>query len=726
MKFAYHPFVSPVLAVAVWLSILPLGVLVQGNDFLWEAGLVLAIGGLVGMVLGLVRMPRPLIPILQAAAMAGIVTWRGLIAVPTTDPDRGWLERLLALWEQGMQAVTTGQPPIESDPGVVWALAGLTALLFLLTEILASQLEQPAWSLAPLSLPYLVSALSLVDDLDLPHLGFLALAFLLVLTVASSGGDGHLVRSASKVGANRAARGVQALGLGLVALLLTALIAPLVPLGPRLGLGSGNDGPIELSDPTVELSRNLRQPESTPVLTYRSSSGEGTYLRTVALSQLDARGMHLTPMSLSSIGLDLASNYPGDSLEVDVRMAPVTSEYLPVPFVVDSFDADGTWAFDPATMSVVGTGRTRREQTVDLHYSVEATVPSATAEELASAQAGRPEDADVLLALPELPPEVSALTTQVVGGAASAGQKALAIQDHLRSPAFSYSLQAPEIASGNTIADFLLTSRSGYCIHFATAMITMARLEGIPARMAIGFTPGTPQSDGSFAVTSHDMHAWPELYFEGLGWLPFEPTPGGTASPDSPGAEAPGHPTVPSTPSPSPSASESPDSEDDPGESDPSSTPSTPDETSFVLPDWLLPALSVVLLLLLPGALRGFLGRWRLRGGQPAAQLADAVLAEIRATFTDTGRSWPSGSPVPAAEEAAEQLDPDTARRLREIATHLEQIHYARNFPSTSSLPDQTRRIRRDMRRSATPMMRFLSVLWPRSLSPLHVLRKSS
>ena len=53
----------------------------------------------------------------------------------------------------------------------------------------------------------------------------------------------------------------------------------------------------------------------------------------------------------------------------------------------------------------------------------------------------------------------------------------------------------------------------------------MARLSGIPSRVAVGFTRGTKQKDGSWLVTTHDAHAWPELYFQGYGWLAFEPTP---------------------------------------------------------------------------------------------------------------------------------------------------------------------------------------------------------
>ncbi|WP_368074336.1 transglutaminase-like domain-containing protein [Arthrobacter sp. 24S4-2] len=122
----------------------------------------------------------------------------------------------------------------------------------------------------------------------------------------------------------------------------------------------------------------------------------------------------------------------------------------------------------------------------------------------------------------------------------------MAIQNYLRSVEFTYSLQSPVQGGydGNglsVLADFL-TQKSGYCIHFASAMAVMARLEGIPSRIAVGYAPG--RSTGAtvsvpgqgalpeYEVDSRDAHAWPELYFQGLGWVAFEPTPSRGFVPD--------------------------------------------------------------------------------------------------------------------------------------------------------------------------------------------------
>lgn len=72
---------------------------------------------------------------------------------------------------------------------------------------------------------------------------------------------------------------------------------------------------------------------------------------------------------------------------------------------------------------------------------------------------------------------------------------------------------------------FLLESRKGYCTYFATAFVLLARAEGVPARYVQGFcVPMGGRREA--AVLSNMAHAWPEVYIDGVGWIPFEPTPG--------------------------------------------------------------------------------------------------------------------------------------------------------------------------------------------------------
>jgi hypothetical protein len=92
------------------------------------------------------------------------------------------------------------------------------------------------------------------------------------------------------------------------------------------------------------------------------------------------------------------------------------------------------------------------------------------------------------------------------------------------------------------LAAFLAADRSGYCQHFSGAMALLLRMVGIPSRVVSGFAPGSPSDDGtSFRVTDFDAHSWVEVYFNGIGWVVFDPTPGSAPPPTQPaGAEAAG------------------------------------------------------------------------------------------------------------------------------------------------------------------------------------------
>lgn len=129
--------------------------------------------------------------------------------------------------------------------------------------------------------------------------------------------------------------------------------------------------------------------------------------------------------------------------------------------------------------------------------------------------------------LPETPgaDEIAAIASDIVAEAPTDYDRAVALQDHLRNgPQFRYTLEVPEGTSSDAVLDFLEDGR-GYCVQFATAMTAMARSLGMPARLAVGYLPGRSEG-GRYVVRGRDAHAWPEIYFSGLGWVRFEPTPG--------------------------------------------------------------------------------------------------------------------------------------------------------------------------------------------------------
>ncbi len=122
----------------------------------------------------------------------------------------------------------------------------------------------------------------------------------------------------------------------------------------------------------------------------------------------------------------------------------------------------------------------------------------------------------------------------IAGVPADAYDEAIAIQNHLRDPAFfQYTLNPPQDPSGAIwpVVYFLTVSNKGYCQYFASAMGSMLRSLGIPARLVSGYGPGTTRAQSGRAgqrqqeVTTSDAHSWVEAYFPGYGWIPFEPTP---------------------------------------------------------------------------------------------------------------------------------------------------------------------------------------------------------
>jgi len=130
------------------------------------------------------------------------------------------------------------------------------------------------------------------------------------------------------------------------------------------------------------------------------------------------------------------------------------------------------------------------------------------------------------LDLPEIPARVDALARSVTANYTSPYGQALAIQEYLR--AYAYDLEVPLPPASRDVVDyFLFDLQRGYCDYFATAMVVMARVVGIPSRLAVGYAMGEYDFEReAYLVKAKHAHAWPELYFPDFGWIPFEPTTG--------------------------------------------------------------------------------------------------------------------------------------------------------------------------------------------------------
>lgn len=166
-----------------------------------------------------------------------------------------------------------------------------------------------------------------------------------------------------------------------------------------------------------------------------------------------------------------------------------------------------------------------------LYYSVVSETMNWDERILESAQDVSPTLADKLanyLQVPDsLPGRVRDLATARAEGLVSPYHKVQAIKGYLLGN-FPYDLDVPAFPEGvDTIDYFLFEARRGYCEHFATALTVMARVVGVPARLVTGYLPGRYNPfTGFWEVRTSDAHAWTEIYVAGVGWVPFDATPG--------------------------------------------------------------------------------------------------------------------------------------------------------------------------------------------------------
>jgi transglutaminase-like putative cysteine protease len=170
-----------------------------------------------------------------------------------------------------------------------------------------------------------------------------------------------------------------------------------------------------------------------------------------------------------------------------------------------------------------------------------ALVSTATAAQLSAAGTNYPDWTDQYTQLDDDSTQgaetIRALAVQWTSGFTDPYDQAIAIEDHLRNPAFfQYTLDPPTDSNPKVwpLVFFLTSSHRGYCQYFASAMGAMLRSLGIPTRLVTGYGPGTPAGAGGIRpqgestqliVTTSDAHTWVEAYFPNYGWIPFEPTP---------------------------------------------------------------------------------------------------------------------------------------------------------------------------------------------------------
>ena len=556
----------------------------------------------------------------------------------------------------------------------------------------------------------------------------------------SSGGAIAPVRTGRRIGA-------VALGVALVVpLALPSLDGGLLDAtGTGVGSGSGGGGTISAVNPLVSLRDSLNVDEDRQVMSVRNSTEDtqDLYLRIVSLDSFDGTAWKPSQRHIQ----DVPDTFPTPlGLSADVRRTEITTtisaadwyaqDWLPMPYPATGVKIDGSWRFEPVGRTLVGD---HGQNTRGVRYTVTSLDVQPTAEQLAEAPEPDPALVREFTQVPESLPAIVARTArEVTAGSANDYERAVKLQDYFSvSGGFRYDTQVQVGSGSNAIARFL-RDKEGFCVHFSFAMASMARTLGIPARVAVGFAPGTPEPDGTVSVGLRDAHAWPELYFEGVGWTRFEPTPTRGSVPEYTQSQAPGS-TIPDPELPSQNASVAPSDSASANETCTAAQrrldggcASESAEVALSQGDdsgwwsaalgWTLGALALVGLLLLP-----MLWRLRIRAvrlGAHGRSEADAAVHALSAWQELTDTAWDFGispeesqTPRKAAARIVRlgELDPPAAEAVHRVADAVEQVLYAPSPRPTAGLAEDVRRVTEALRTTVSRGTRLRAMFAPRS-----------
>ncbi|HLN78250.1 MAG TPA: DUF3488 and transglutaminase-like domain-containing protein [Nocardioidaceae bacterium] len=348
-------------------------------------------------------------------------------------------------------------------------------------------------------------------------------------------GTGSINSSARKIG-------LTATGLAVVAPLLVPTLGGGFLDGNGAG-GSGDGESVTISNPLVNLRRDLVRGRDVDLVRITTADANPSYLRISVLDSFDglawkpskrdippehrANGVLPRPPGLSTRVPRREVDY---KIEVDDAF---DSTWLPTPYPVSAIDVPGDWRYDSDTFDFIsavdGAG------TAGLDYSLTALRVTPRAQDLVDAASPPRSVYTRYTKLPDgMSDMVPQLARQVTAGVDNRFEKAVRLQQWFREDGdFTYSLKRAPGTGADDLQAFLSAApggRVGYCEQFAAAMAVMGRTLGIPSRVAVGFLRPKKVGPDEYVYSAHDLHAWPEMYFDGVGWVRFEPTPDDRAS----------------------------------------------------------------------------------------------------------------------------------------------------------------------------------------------------
>ncbi|MGY1772821.1 transglutaminase family protein [Blastococcus sp. SYSU D00813] len=696
----------------------------------------------------------PLVPLGQLAALGCALTAlfaseRALLGVLPTPAS---LADLGAVLVDGSDQIREQFTPAEPLAGLRALTALMVGILAVVVDLVAVGGRQPALAALSLLVVFCVPVSTIDGGIGLTAVA-LPVAGLALLLWA----DQHrrLAWRPRRADGPRPATGaVTAVRTGLLALAAAMVLGSLVPtLGEgefadrwRAGSSGGGGSTGTSLDPTASLQGELTREDPIELLTVEADVDDPGYLRAVALDVYDPG----VGWRLDALDADLAVDEAGalapvpGTTESRTVGATVTvldhdDHFLPVlssPLDVELEDGAGDWRFDRASATVFAPDTTTGE---GLAYRTVGVEPLPTPEQLARSEpVSSREPVAELAASPALDVSVTTLVAETIRGADTPGERVQAIYAFMTDPAnrWTYSLSTEPGTTGDDLADFLV-NRRGYCEQYAGAMAVMVRAAGVPARVVLGYTPGIPQPDGSRLVTSNDAHAWVEVFFDGVGWVPYDPTPIDADravtlpwAPRPPDQEVDPRTDLPTAPLPAPAPAAPPVA---PGVESTATAGGGTDGgnglgTALAVAGGVLGAAALAAA---PAAVRLVQRRRRLATGT-----ATSAWDELAATARDLGLAWdPWQTPRQVASALSEQLpgqspagrgahrpDGGRSRGARDAVTLLaraeEAASYARpgSGPAPDELADAVHTARRGLLAAAALPARLRALLLPASV----------
>lgn len=676
-----------VAAATTWVALTAWqGFVTEPTSYLNRVAVTAAAVALLGGLLRWRGLPRSLVVLAQVVLATAIVSQQ----ITGSPLPSGAIAQALGTAVDSARAYSA---PISAGVPPVWPLLVVCGALFVvLVDVIACTFRRvPGAGLALLAIYSVPSGL--LDQgpgwgsFVAATAGFLVLLHLdareqlqrwgraLGPQQSSPWGHDHPLREAARAGAGR---------IGITATALALVLPTFIPvLGvDLLDLGNGGGGDdIRIRKPIADMRRDLEREEDIALIDVRTDDPAPSYLRVSVLNRFTGQEWSSGDRDVARddtadgdlpppLGLDPA--VPVVEYDHEIRISDqFDSTWLPTQFPLRAIVADGDWRYDPASMDFLAADDDL--DTRGAAYSMTALTPDYGTDGRYFRDASSGAVDDEVLELPQsLPAIVRDLARSVTAPAANDYERALMLQRWFRQDGgFTYDLRrAPEGTGNGTLEAFLSPEgRVGYCEQYASAMAAMARVLGIPARVAVGFLEPTDLGDGRWQYSSHDLHAWPELYFAGAGWVRFEPTPAGRAEsvPEysdvrvGAGGE---DPSVPRTESPSAGGTSSVAPAPAPVRPTEGAADATGDEeaagtstgrTLLIGAGTLLVVALLLALLLAPRSLRSRARHGRVGGGP------DELWSELRATALDLGVPWPDGrSPREIGAVVLEHLaDPD-------------------------------------------------------------------